>query len=318
MSTFASISGWYSGNATLIQNILIYALLAFSIQVALRTGIFSLAGIGFYAIGSYTAALLVKKGWTTGLAILAAVALTVVVGYLLAVLLVRLRDLYLAMATFAFDLMVGVVAANWSGVTGGALGVTAIPLVIGTLAIFLSVVVAAALLTLMERGVIGRTMVAIREDEELAQSNAIDTRRYRRFTFVISCVLGCLAGAFHALLFGVIEPTDAGFSLVVLALTMVIIGGFGSWFGALVGAFLLTWLPLRLSSFGDWWPLVYGVVMIVIATWAPGGLLGGIRLLGQAARRRGRGGGGGERIGGGGRSSDVRPKIPSPRTREPA
>ena len=59
-------------------------------------------------------------------------------------------------------------------------------------------------------------------------------------------------------MFGVIEPTDAGFSLIVLALTMVIIGGFGSWFGALLGAFLLTWLPLRLSSFGSWWPVIYG------------------------------------------------------------
>jgi len=141
----------------------------------------------------------------------------------------------------------------------------------------LTVVVAAVLLGLMERGVMGRTMVAIREDEELAQSFAVDTKRYRRFTFVVSCVLGCLAGAYHALLFGVIEATDAGFALIVLALTMVIIGGYGSWLGALVGAFLLTWLPLRLTSFGDWWPLVYGVLMILIATWIPGGLVGTAR-----------------------------------------
>jgi branched-chain amino acid transport system permease protein len=306
MTSIGSISSWYTGNETLLQNIMIYALLAFSVQVALRTGIFSLAGIGFYAIGSYTAALLVKKGWTAGLAILAAVALTVIVAYLLAVLLVRLRDLYLAMATFAFDLMVGVVAANWNGLTGGGLGVTAIPLAITTLAIFISVLVAAGLLTLMERGVIGRTMVAIREDEELAQSNAVDTRRYRRFTFVISAVLGCLAGAFHALLFGVIEPTDAGFPLIVLALTMVIIGGFGSWFGALIGAFLLTWLPLRLSSFGSWWPLVYGGVMILIATWAPGGLIGLARQLSRRVRRPGGG------------SLESRPVIAPGRAKEPA
>lgn len=288
----ASLSSWYTGNETLIQNVLIYALLAFSIQVALRTGIFSLAGIGFYAIGSYTAALLVKKGWSAPLAILAAIALTVLLGYLLAVLLVRLRDLYLAMATFAFDLMVGVVALNWNGVTGGALGVTAIPLVTGTLALFLTVAVAAALLTLMERGVLGRTMVTIREDEELAQSFAVNTRRYRRFTFVVSCVLGAFAGAFHALIFGVIEPTDAGFSLVVLALTMVIIGGYGSWVGALVGAFLLTWLPLRLTSLGDWWPLVYGALMIIIATWVPGGLVE----MASTIIRRGRRGRGGPRL----------------------
>jgi branched-chain amino acid transport system permease protein len=282
----ASISSWYTGNETLIQNILIAALLAFSVQVALRTGIFSLAGIGFYAIGSYTAALLVKKGWSTVEAMAAATALTIVVGYALAVLLVRLRDLYLAMATFAFDLMIGVIATNWNGVTGGALGVTEIPLAISTLAIFLTVVVAAGLLTLMERGVLGRATVAIREDEELAQSFAVDTRSYRRFAFVLSCVLGSFAGAYHALLFGVVEPTDAGFSLIVLALTMVIIGGFGSWFGALLGAFLLTWLPLRLTSLGSWWPVIYGALMMLIATWMPGGIIG----VASNLIRRGRGG----------------------------
>ncbi len=284
--TLASISSWYSANATLIQNVLITGLLAFSIQVALRTGIFSLAGIGFYAIGSYTAALLVKKGWSTVEAMAATTALTILVGYVLAVLLVRLRDLYLAMATFAFDLMIGVIALNWSAVTGGALGVTAIPLAMSTLVIFLTVAVAAVLLTLMERGILGRATVAIREDEELAQSFAVNTRSYRRFTFVVSCLLGAFAGAYHALLFGVVEPTDAGFSLVVLALTMVIIGGYGSWFGALIGAFLLTWLPLRLTSLGSWWPVVYGGLMILIATWVPGGLIG----FAQDLFRRGRGG----------------------------
>jgi len=283
----ASISSFYTNNETLVQNVLIYALLAFSVQVALRTGIFSLAGVGFYAIGSYTAALLVKKGWSTVEAMAATMLLTILLSYLLAVLLVRLRDLYLAMATFAFDLMVGVVAANWNQVTGGPLGVTGIPLAISTLAIFLTVVVAAILLTSMQGGILGRTTVTIREDEELAQSFAVNTRNYRHFAFVVSCVLGAFAGAYHALLFGVIEASDAGFPLIVLVLTMVIIGGYGSWFGALLGAFLLTWLPLRLTSFGSWWPVIYGALMIVIATWAPGGIVGLARSL---LRRRGGGG----------------------------
>ncbi len=275
----ASISSWYAGNETLIQNILIYALLAFSVQVVLRAGVFSLAGIGFYAIGSYTAALLLKKGWPTVPSILAAVLLCILLGYLLALLLVRLRDLYLAMATVAFDLMVGVVATNWTGLTGGPLGVTGIPLVMGTLPIFLTAVGAMLLLGLLQRGVLGRSFEAIREDEPLALTLAIDTSRYRHFAFVISCVLGCLAGAYHALLFGTIEPTDAGFELIVLALSMVIIGGFRSWAGALLGAILLTWLPLELTSVGSWLNLVYGGLMIVLATWLPGGLLDALRAL---------------------------------------
>ncbi len=269
----ASISSWYTGNETIIQQIIIYALLAFSIQVALRTGIFSLAGIGFYGIGSYTAALLVQKGWPTVLAIAAAVVLCALVGYLLAILLVRLRDLYLAMATVAFDLMVGVVALNWTKLTGGPLGLVGVPVKVTTLGIFITLVVAAGGLLLLERGTMGRAMVAIREDENLAQSLSIDIRRYRRFAFVISAMLGCVAGAFHALLYITVQPGDAGFDLIVLALTMVIIGGFGSWGGALIGAILLTWIPLKLTSIGEWWNVVYGGLMILMATFIPGGIL---------------------------------------------
>ena len=279
MLHIASISSWYSGNETMIQQIIIYALLAFSIQVALRTGIFSLAGIGFYGIGSYAAGLLVQKGWPTVLAIAASVVLCALVGYLLAVLLVRLRDLYLAMATVAFDLMVGIVALNWAHLTGGPLGLIGIPVSVTTLAIFITLVVAAAGLFLLERGTMGRTMIAIREDEDLAQSLSVDIRRYRRFAFVVSAMLGCLAGAFHALLYITVQPGDAGFDLIVLALTMVIIGGFGSWVGALIGAILLTWIPLKLTSIGEWWNVVYGGIMILMATFLPGGILAIIQML---------------------------------------
>jgi branched-chain amino acid transport system permease protein len=279
MLHLASISSWYTGNETIFQQIIIYALLAFSIQVALRTGIFSLAGIGFYGIGSYAAALLVQKGWPTVLAIAAAVVLCALVGYLLAVLLVRLRDLYLAMATVAFDLMVGILALNWTKLTGGPLGLVGIPVKVTTLGIFITLVVAAGGLFLLERGTMGRAMVVIREDENLAQSLSIDIRRYRRFAFVISAMLGCLAGAFHALLYIAVLPGDAGFDLIVLALTMVIIGGFGSWLGALIGAILLTWIPLKLTSIGEWWNVVYGGIMILMATFIPGGILAIIRML---------------------------------------
>jgi branched-chain amino acid transport system permease protein len=270
---------------TLLQNILIAALLAFSVQVALRAGIFSLAGVGFYAVGSYAAAILVKHGWPAVLAIAVALAIAGALSYALAWLLVRLRDLYLAMATVAFDLMVGVVALNWTGLTGGSLGLFAIPVAVTTLAMALTVAVVAVLLYLMEHGTIGRALETIREDEELAQSFAVDTRRYRRFAFIVSGMLGALAGAFHALLFNSITPNDAGFDLIVLALTMVIIGGFGSWMGALVGAILITWLPLKLASIGTWWDAVYGGLMILAATYIPGGLYGVARDLGRVGQR---------------------------------
>jgi branched-chain amino acid transport system permease protein len=291
----ASLSSWYDNQETLIQTIAIYALLAFSIQVALRSGIFSLAGIGFYAIGSYGAGVLTAThGWHAVPAIAAAVIGCAVLGWLLARLLVRLRDLYLAMATVAFDLMVGVIALNWKGVTGGPIGLFGIPLAVTTLTLVLTVVVVAALLYLMEHGTVGRTLEVVREDEQLAQSFAVDTGRYRRLAFVVSSMLGGLAGAYHALVFNTVSPGDAGFNLIVLALTMVIIGGFGSWIGALVGAILIAWLPLKLEGFSDWWYAIYGGIMILMATFIPGGLYGVARQLGRWSRAAlGRRGGGG-------------------------
>ena len=285
MNSLASITSWYSANESIIQQMLIYALLAFSVQVALRSGAFSLAGVGFYGIGSYAAGLLVKEQrWPAVFAVVAAATLAGGLGIALALLFQRLRDLYLGIATVAFVLTVGVVAVNWTGLTGGPLGLSGIPTSVTTLAVLVTVVVAAALLTLLERGTIGRTFVAIREDEELARCLAVDVRRYRRFAFALSCVLGAVAGAYHALIFVAVDPADAGFTLITLALAMVIIGGFGSWVGALIGAVILTWVPYELSGIGQWWAVVYGALMILMGTFAGGGLLG---IVGDIARSGG-------------------------------
>jgi branched-chain amino acid transport system permease protein len=266
-----SLSTWWLDNQTLIQIVIIYALVAFSIQVSLKAGTFSLASIGFYGISSYTAGILVKDGWPTALAIGAGVLLSGVVGWLLALLLVRLKDLYLGMATIAFDLMVGVVALNWVSVTGGPAGMYGIPIVMTAGGMVAILVVVVVLLGLLQRGTMGRTLEVTREDDQLAMVAGIDTRRYRRFAFVLSAMLGALAGAMHALAFSVISPEDASFSFVILALAMVIIGGFGSWMGALIGAIVLAYLPLKLTGLGEWWPVIYGTVMVLVATYLPGG-----------------------------------------------
>ena len=261
---------WWSNNETLVQVVIVYILVAFSIQVALKAGTFSLASIGFYSIGSYAAADLIPH-WPTVLAIAAGVVISGVVGWVLARLLVRLKDLYLGMATVAFDLMVGVVALNWTSVTGGPAGKYSIPVAVSANQMLIVLIVVIVLLELLQRGTIGRTLEVTREDSQLAVSTGVDTRRYQRFAFVLSAVLGGLAGAFHALTASAISPDDASFSFIVLALAMVIIGGFGSWVGALIGAIVLGYLPLRLTSLGDWWPVIYGAVMMLVATYLPGG-----------------------------------------------
>jgi len=268
------MSEWFYNNELVIQTVIVYALLAASVQVPLRSGTFSLAGIGCYGIGGYGAAYLVKDGRNVALSIALAVVLCMAIGWILARILVRLKDLYLGIATLAFDLMVVVVALNWVDVTGGAVGMYGIPLSITTTTMVITLFAVAVLLTLLERGVIGRVLQTAREDEALAHSLAIDTKRYQRFTFVLSAGLGGLAGAYHGLSSYAISPSDSGFHLVVLALAMVIIGGFSSWKGAVIGAVILGWAPVLLVDIGEWWPAIYGAGMMAFAVLAPGGLMG--------------------------------------------
>lgn len=261
-------------NSYALQNLALAAMLAIGVQISLRTGSFSLTAIGFYGIGAYTAAHLAKSGHSTVLAILAGVVLSVVLAWLLARLLLRLRDLYLAMATLAFDLLVGVVALNWTSVTGGPLGIYAIPKAVSTTAIVVLLVVVIIVVAALELGVGGRASVVVREDDQLAQSLGLHPDRYRRFGFVLSAAVGALAGALYALSNFSINPDIVGFDAVIATLAMVIVGGYTSWFGALLGAFLLVQLPLQLSGIGKWWPAVYGAALLFIAVYAPGGIVG--------------------------------------------
>lgn len=277
---------WFSANEVLIQNILIAALLAFSVQISLRSGVFSVASVGTFAIGSYTAALLVKDGTPVIIAMVAVVVGSALISWLLARLLVRLKDLYLAMATFAFVLMVQVVVSNWVSLTGGPVGVYGIPVAITTVTVLIVAIVVALLLTLLERGAMGRTLDVIREDDDLAQSFAIDTRRYKQFIFVLAGVIGGITGAFSALMFNAITPEGGGFDKIVLVLTIVVLGGRGSWIGALIGAIVLTWVPLELQAIGQWWNIVYGALLIAVAAYAPAGLLGFIQAAWRWIRSR--------------------------------
>lgn len=269
------MSDWFTSNETLIQSALIFALLAYSFQVGLRAGVFSLAGVGFYAIGGYVAAILVQREeWPTVPAILAALVASAAIAYLLSLVLARLGGLYLAMATVAFDLLVQVMATQWEGMTGGALGMYGIPVVMTTAALVAIVVVVSALLFLRERGSSGRTLEAMRLDEQLAPTLGIDVVRRRHGTFTLSGVLGGLAGALNALTFSTLAPAQVGFGLIVTALTIIVIGGISSWVGPLVGAFIVTWLPDWLAFAGEWRPVIEGAIIVLMVVWVSDGLVG--------------------------------------------
>jgi branched-chain amino acid transport system permease protein len=266
---------FYNGNLVLIQSTLVGLLMALSIQVPLRMGVFSFGGIGCYGLAAYGSAILTIHYETPPLiTIVLAALVSGVVSLGLGVLVNRLGGLYLGMATIAFDLIISVVATNGGDLTGGPTGLFGAISDISMTQVFLIALVAVLALALTERGRLGRRVNTVRDDPELASAMGIKVRNYRLGAFVVSGFLGGAAGAINTLLRTTVSPTDIGFSLVVLALTMIIIGGARSWLGALIGAVIFTWLPDILEVVGQWQTIIYGIIVALAAIWVPRGLLG--------------------------------------------
>lgn len=266
---------FYDGNLVLIQATLTGLVLALSVQVPLRMGVFSFAGAGSYAIGAYFAGILVIREDVPALvAIGGAMVVTAVIGLALGLLISKLNGLYLAMATVAFCLIITVIANNGGTLTGGATGIYGVITDFTMPTMFLLTGVALLLVALSERGRTGRRVDAVRDDPELAASMGIKVRRYRLAAFVVSGALGGLAGSMNVLVRSTVGPLDIGFGLIVLALTMIIVGGSRSWKGAVIGAIIFTWLPDLLLAIGEWQELVYGIMVAAAAIFIPRGIYG--------------------------------------------
>jgi branched-chain amino acid transport system permease protein len=278
--------GWFDSNEALIQSALALSILGFSVQLALRAGVFSLAGVGFWAIGGYSVANLVgKHGWSTPLAIVVTVAATLIPAVLLALILRKLRALYLAMATFAFVLIVQIVALNWDSVTGGPVGLFAIPVTVSTLGLTLVVVACAVGVFFWERGRHGRVMESVREDERLAAALGVNVPRERVLVFTVSAGLGTLSGALNALMFNTLTADQAGFGLITTALMVIVLGGTQAWWGPIAGAVIVTWLPEVLRFADDYREVIQGAIVVLVVVYAPEGVVGAARAIERRLRR---------------------------------
>ena len=272
-------------NDLLIKTLMMYIVLGLSVQVVLRSGVFSLASAGFWGISGYSTAILAKFiPWP--LAMLSGLLISLLAALMLGLLLTRLRGLYLGMGTVAFNLLIVAVALNWTPVTGGPSGLFGIPMTM-TLPVAVGLtVIAVASVALWQSRSGGRFADTLRTDEPLAKSLGIDTFKLRIATFMFSAVLGALSGSMSALSYGVLGPNDSGFSLVVLSLTIVVLGGSSSWVGAVIGAFIVTMLPRWISFVREWTDVVYGLLIVIMVIFAPQGIWGILRQLWQRLRLR--------------------------------
>ncbi len=259
------------------------------------TGLISLGHAAFFAVGAYTAAVLEVHGVPFVAALVAAGGLTGVIGIAIGLPALRMRGIYLAMATLAFAFIVDEVIVRWSSVTRGNRGIMVpdatilgIKLDSGTHVYYIALVVfALVLLALVNvvRSRTGRALAAIRDSEIAAASMGINVAIFKTMAFALSATATGLAGAVYAHKLGYISPEQFDITLSIEFLIMVIIGGLGSIHGAVFGAIFVVVLPQLIILAKQFLPHViadqpildaaaFGVLVILFVVFEPSGLNG--------------------------------------------
>jgi len=283
------LQNFYAAHQALIYFMGINALLALSLYFTLAAGQLSLANAAFMGIGAYTAALLtIKLDAPFALAIAAGALLPALVAVPLGLPVLRLRGVFLAIATIAFGEVVRIVALNW-GFTGGALGLSGIPAKTHLWHIALALVVTLYVLWRIRGSRMGYAFEAIREDESAAKTMGINTTYYKLAAFVLGAAVAGVAGGLSAHFIFFISPNDYGFSQAVDILVYAIVGGIGNFLGPVLGAWLITLIPEYLRSakpfgVGAGWETLFlnGLILLLVVLFLPNGL---VSLFGRFRRR---------------------------------
>ncbi|MDM0106874.1 branched-chain amino acid ABC transporter permease [Variovorax sp. J22R24] len=276
--------------------VLIYGIVGLGLMLlAGFTGQFSIGHAAFLGTGAYTQAVLNNLGVPFPLALVAAAALSAAVGVVVALPALRVKGIYLGIATLAFGFIVEEVFARWESVTGGNSGLhVKSPKLLGIdvgssesfylVCLLVAVLCTLAILNLL-RSPTGRAFVAIRDSEISAQSMGIHLARYKTLSFAISAALAGLGGALYAHKLSFISPDQFSILQSIDLLLLVVIGGLGSVHGAFLGAIFLIAMPQLIALGKDWLPpvvgqapglqgLVYGLVLIAFVLFEPLGLYG--------------------------------------------
>jgi len=265
----------------------IYVILASSLNITNGyTGLFSFGHAAFYGIGAYTAAILATRfGFPFLLTLPLAGIVAGICGAAIALPTLRLRGIFLALVTIGFQQITFLVIMNWIGLTRGPMGIPGIPPVsifgfalksnfeYYYLILFLDVVVIFLIARIVDSRV-GRTFVAIREDELAAQSISINTFRTKVLSFVLATFFAGLAGAFFAHHARFVSADSFRLEETFLILTMLIVGGMGSILGPVIGAVFLVILPEVFRFLAEYRGVVYGLIMIAAILFRPEGIAG--------------------------------------------
>ena len=285
----------------LIVSMVLGALLGLSLYLPLMTGQLSLASPGFYALGGYIAAILSTQVFSTSeslfpiplllLEMLIAAIVSGILGILVGIPALRLRGIYLALATIAFVEILRVLSLNLE-ITGGAVGIFGIPQPFASPIEYLWVALPLLLISMfllyrLEIIRTGRAFVAIREDELAAGAMGINPTTYKVLAFTLGAILAGVAGAVSAHFLNTWNARQGTFDASIIYLTSVLIGGSRTFVGPVLGGMVFTALPEILRAVAEtpglpvWFAqllrdgrlIVFGLLIVLGTIFFPQGLV---------------------------------------------
>jgi branched-chain amino acid transport system permease protein len=272
----------------------VYALVAVGLNIVVGyAGLLDLGYVAFFAVGSYTAAMLTSPDspfvkipylWTIPVAI----AVTMTFGVILGVPTLRLRGDYLAIVTLGFGEIVRILATIIPAMKGqvgfqnvghppgtNADGIPIFSNSNGVPWYWLTITIIIIVLLLvgnLERSRVGRAWIAIREDEDAAEIMGVPTFKYKVWAFAIGAGVGGMSGALFAGQVGFVNNQKFDVQTSILFLAAVVLGGAGNKVGAMIGGAIVAYIPLRFTAIADYKYLIFGIALVVIMIFRSQGL----------------------------------------------
>ncbi len=272
-----------------LDTILIYAVLAMGLNIVVGyAGLLDLGYVAFYAIGAYTYALLASDQLGLHLPFLVIVligaGLAGTAGVLLGLPVLRLRGDYLAIVTLGFGEIIRVLMNNLNGLTNGPQGIARIDephlfgWTISTPLDFLYLLTGLLVLAFLfvwklQQSALGVALSAVREDQDAARGCGINTTQVKLVAFATSAVIGGTCGVMFAAMQRFVSPESFSFWESLTIVLVLVVGGLGNPFGAILGAAILILIPELLRDYSDYRQLVFGLALVTVILLRPMGLI---------------------------------------------
>lgn len=272
--------------------VFIYAVLASNWDISLGLGgVVNFAHIAFFAIGLYSYGITAKVfGIDPWIALFLSPLLAIIFAALLAIPILRLEGIYIILVTIAAAQLLLQIVVSQSDYTGGTSGMVLLPrLTVGDYRLsndgrigyyylaLLMLIVSTAFLYKLERSAIGRAIKAIRDNKYYAIARGVSESRIRLITLCASAIFPALAGGFYGSYLRVASPDVFGLGFLTITLSILLLGGISTIWGAVIAAFVITILTQILGDYGAWRAIIVAVLIIAVVVIYPGGLFAALQ-----------------------------------------